>query len=103
MEPTTQSDFFPVHGGQPSARASWSDLGVNSASNDFYADTLETADHALLRPRFDGYIKFQSGAAHIIRTALAAGQAEFQTLTELRTLWRCARDTARGDLDDNRI
>lgn len=103
MAPETQTAFFPQYGGQPSARAAWRDSGVNADWGNFYAETLETAENALLRPRFDGYIGFQTAAANRVRQALAAGEGEFTTLTALRALWRQARAAARGDTDSKRI
>ena len=62
---------------------------------------MASAEQALVRPRFDGYIAFQTQAAAIIRAALAQGQPEAETLAALREIWRRSREQARGDLDDN--
>lgn len=102
MRPDTQSRFIPDHGGQPSARTAWRDETVNRAWGGFYTATLATAEAALLRPRFDRYIAFQTQAAARIRQALAAGEDELTTLTALRALWTDARSNARGPLDDDR-
>ena len=99
MDARTQTEFFPKFGGQPSARAAWNDPSVNEDRGGFYQDTLATAETALLRPRFDGYIAFQTRAATQIRAALSSHQDEHDTLIALRALWRQARDTARGPLD----
>ena len=103
MDTRTQTEFFPVHGGQPSARAAWADASVNTASGNFYAETTKTAETALLRPRFDGYIAFQSLASEILRTAFAERRDPEKTLNHLRTLWQDARQSARGGFDDNRM
>lgn len=100
MSVETQSVLIPEHGGQPSARAAWQSAKVNAAADGFYRMTLATAEHALLRPRFDGYIAFQTAASTAIRGALAQHETETKTIGTLRTLWRAARDGARGDLDD---
>jgi len=98
----TQRGLFPAFGGQPSARAAWTDAGVNAAWGNFYADTLDTAEHALLRPRYDGFPAFTNAAAARLRQALAVAEDEITTLTALRQLWRDSRARARGDLDDLR-
>ena len=103
MDTRTQTEFFPIHGGQPSARAAWADITVNTASNNFYAETARTAETALLRPRFDGYIAFQTRASDVLRAAFAGRQDPERTLNHLRALWRDARQSARGGLDDNRM
>ena len=102
MRPDTQAGFIPEFGGQPSARTAWRADPVNQAWGDFYTNTVETAEAALLRPRFDGFIAFQTGAAERIRRALATGEDEFTTLQALRADWTAARDRARGALDDDR-
>ncbi|WP_306142852.1 extracellular solute-binding protein [Roseibium sp. MMSF_3412] len=102
MKPDTQSGMIPNFGGQPSARSAWQDPAVDAAWGAFYSGTLATAENALLRPRFDGYIAFQTKAAEIIRQALADRQDPSNTLNALRQVWRAARAGARGDLDDRR-
>ncbi len=102
MQPDTQQDFIPANGGQPSARSAWHSAAVNAAWSDFYRNTADTAEHALLRPRFDGYIAFQSAAGQLIGEALKSRQSPEKTMTLLRSHWQTARAKARGNLDDER-
>lgn len=88
LAPETQSGFLPEHAGQPSARAAWLDPGVNAAASGFYADTLGTIENAWVRPRFPGYIPFQSEAAMILRAGL--GSDTENALDELDDLYRAA-------------
>ena len=103
IAPENQSRFLPAHGGQPASRTAWQDMNVNAAWGNFYTNTLVSAENALLRPRFDGYIDFQTKASARLREALASREAETTTLQALRTLWREARKNARGNLDDERM
>ena len=103
MDLRTQTEFLPAHGGQPSASVAWADLSVNVASGNFYAETAATAETALLRPRFDGYIAFQTRASDVLRSAFAERRDLEKTLNHIRTLWRDARQFARGELDDKRM
>jgi multiple sugar transport system substrate-binding protein len=64
MSPAVQGGFIPQHAGQPSARSAWTTLGS------FYTDTLETIEASWVRPRFAGYIPFQSQASAMIRDGL---------------------------------
>lgn len=100
MTRSVQTEIFPAFGGQPSARVAWADRRINRQWGQFYAATAATAESALLRPRFDGYVAFQTAASQRIRDALAAGEPPETTLSALRGLWRDSRRTARGDLDD---
>jgi multiple sugar transport system substrate-binding protein len=67
MSREAQLEFIPSHSGQPSARSAWTDPAVNAGAGHFYSNTLETIEHSWVRPRFPGYIRFQSEAAAIIR------------------------------------
>lgn len=98
----TQIETFPAFGGQPSARAAWQAPAVNRIWGAFYSNTLTTAETALLRPRFDGYIAFQTAAAEHVRAALERRDEPENTLAVLRVLWRQARQNARGHLDDRK-
>lgn len=99
MREETQRTLFPAFSGQPSARAAWMDREVNIRSGEFYANTLESTQRALIRPRFDGYIRFQTVASAKIRAALEARERPAATLAALRALWRSARARARGTLE----
>ena len=100
MHPSTQAGFIPAHDGQPSARSAWGDAGVNDDWGGFYAATAATAEHALLRPRFDGYIAFQTRAAALVRDALERAKHPEATLDAIQTAWIRARDAVRGPLDN---
>lgn len=71
MDPQTQRGFIPQHAGQPSNRAAWLDDEVNRDSADFYRATLATLDDSWVRPRFGGYIPFQTAASAIVRDVVA--------------------------------
>ncbi|HET7412059.1 MAG TPA: carbohydrate ABC transporter substrate-binding protein, partial [Pararhizobium sp.] len=88
MSDEAQLRFIPDHDGQPSARSAWLSPEVNAAWGGFYAATAETAEQAWVRPRFDGYIAFQTAASDVLRVALEAKAPAGDTLSRLRTLWR---------------
>jgi multiple sugar transport system substrate-binding protein len=83
----TQIDVFPAFGGQPSSRAAWQDDDVNRIWGGFYRNTALTAETALLRPRFNGYIAFQTAGSARIRAALESHEDPETTLAALRILW----------------
>ena len=105
----TQRGFIPRHAGQPSARSAWTDAEVNRASGDFYAATLQTLEESWVRPRYAGYIRFQSEASALLRRAFAERTSATAALRELNALYRASveRDAApplplptRGSADD---
>ncbi|MEM9206092.1 MAG: extracellular solute-binding protein [Pseudomonadota bacterium] len=100
VSPQLQTRLFPDAGGQPAARAAWQDDAVNKSSGGFYRDTLMTAEHSFIRPRFDGYIAFQTRASEAIRVGFEARRPADAILKTLQSHWAQARKNARGDLDD---
>jgi multiple sugar transport system substrate-binding protein len=98
MSEEAQLRFIPQHDGQPSARRAWRDDAVNRRRRHFYRNTLATAEQAWLRPRYDGYIRFQTETGALIRDGLADGVSSRTILTNLRKAWRWSRRNARGPL-----
>jgi len=88
MSDTVQRGFIPHHDGQPALRSAWRDDAVNSATGGFFAATLATVEAALLRPRHDGAIAFQTAASTRLRAALLGGDAADAVLDDLETLYR---------------
>lgn len=73
LSDTAQRSFMPAHDGQPSRRSAWHDAHVNAAWGDFYHDTARTLEDAYVRPRYAGYIAWQTELSAYLREALAAG------------------------------
>ncbi|GAA4006038.1 extracellular solute-binding protein [Sphingomonas humi] len=86
-----QRDIVAAHGGQPAHGDAWSSDVVNAASGDFYRGTRRTLDHAWLRPRHDGYMKFQDLASSRINADLRAGTAAVDAIAALNHLYRASR------------
>ncbi|ASJ76286.1 ABC transporter substrate-binding protein [Granulosicoccus antarcticus] len=103
LSPACQQELFPEFGGQPSLRSAWQNENVNRSMGNFYLDCLASAEAPLLRPRFDGYIAFQSAAAQTVRDCLAGIHTIDDSIKGIRQLWTQARSEARGNLDDRYI
>ncbi len=88
MSEPIQHDFIPVHDGQPALRTAWQDPAVNTATGGFFAATLASVEGALLRPRHDGAIAFQTVASIRLRASLLDGDAADPVLDDLETLYR---------------
>ena len=65
-----QTGYIPSHDGQPSRRGAWHNSVVNDAWPNFYSSTKNTLERAYVRPRFRGYIAWQSAASAYLRGAL---------------------------------
>jgi multiple sugar transport system substrate-binding protein len=82
--------YFQV-GGQPGHRSAWLDDGVNRQSHDFFRDTLETLDAAYLRPRFNGYMRFQDEVGPLIYEYLRQPGDARQVLDQMSNILRASR------------
>lgn len=67
-----QLGFIPDHDGQPSRRAAWQDGKVNADWPNFYAPTQATLETAYVRPRYAGYIAWQTASSAYVRECLAS-------------------------------
>jgi multiple sugar transport system substrate-binding protein len=78
-----QKTIYVESGGQPGNRRAWTDPSVNEVSNHFFEDTLTTLERAYLRPRFPGFIDFQTEASSLISQFLKGGWSSSDTLQRL--------------------
>ncbi|WP_205192613.1 extracellular solute-binding protein [Burkholderia sp. Ax-1724] len=83
-----QREFIPQHAGQPSHRAAWHDGRVNELTHGFFERTSRTLEQSWVRPRFDGYIAFQTEASAMVRDALARGAGDADLLNGLQSSYR---------------
>ncbi|KHL25522.1 membrane protein [Croceibacterium mercuriale] len=70
LSDAAQRGFIPQHQGQPSFRSAWTDPAVDRAANAFYSATRATLEAALVRPRHNGAIAFQTEASALLRQGL---------------------------------
>ena len=88
--PETQKGIYFQGGGQPGHRAAWLDELVNAASTNFFRDTLQTLDEALLRPQFPGYIDFQDAGTPVAHDCISGKTQPTDAARELNRLYRAA-------------
>ncbi len=84
----TQKGVYFQSGGQPGHRSAWLDGAVNTASNDFFRNTLQTLDESLLRPQFPGYMAFQDAATPVAHAAVAGGMDPSSAAVEINRLYQ---------------
>jgi multiple sugar transport system substrate-binding protein len=61
-----QRSSYVRAGGQPANKRAWTDPEVNHMTNRFFESTLETLEQAYLRPRFPGFVHFQTAASSVM-------------------------------------
>lgn len=79
-----QRNLIPHFDGQPSAIGAWSDPDLNQRWNGFYKNTFATIREAWIRPRYPGYIEFQSEGSAIVRHGLRTGRTTSKVLQSLQ-------------------
>jgi multiple sugar transport system substrate-binding protein len=85
--PHAQTTIVARTGGQPAARAAWTEPGAG----DFYSATLSTLETAWIRPRGAWWPEFQLAAGEALTRGLAAGAAPGALLAELETIYESRR------------
>lgn len=88
VDERVQVDHVPLHGGQPSARAAWTDERVNADSRDFYRGTLRTVEQAWVRPRRRGFVEFCDSASAQVREGLLDGEPAPVIARRIETTYR---------------
>ena len=65
--------------------------GVNARCGDFFRNTAETLSEAYVRPRFAGYIAFQTTASELLRRAFHEGTAHATIVERLQECYARSR------------
>jgi multiple sugar transport system substrate-binding protein len=94
LSPATQRGFIVAHSGQPSRREAWTDAAVNWRWGDFYRNTQASIEAAWVRPRYPGYIAFQTLASAALREALASRTPPAAIIAGLQDLYVRSRPPA---------
>jgi multiple sugar transport system substrate-binding protein len=86
-----QRTLYVESGGQPASKTAWLHPHANEISNGYFTNTLPVLENAWLRPRFDGFERFQVAATVPIREFLMGKTSSRQTLERLNELYAKAR------------
>ncbi len=82
-----QRGLYVSSGGQPAHQAAWEDLQANALTNRFFIDTRETLDRSWIRPRFAGYVDFQTRASEMIHACIQRKSLADECLAQLEDLY----------------
>ena len=83
-----QKNLFYSSGGQPGNIDAWNDDSINLETNNFFKNTKQTLNLAWVRPRHNGYMKFQDKSGDIINEFLQSNTKESFVIDKLTTLYR---------------
>lgn len=83
-----QRTMYVQHGGQPGHRSAWTDDNTNQLANNFFKNTLVTLDDSYVRPRYDGYLRFQDQAGRPLQQCILNNSDSQKTLHEMNMIYR---------------
>ena len=78
-----QQTTFYTSGGQPGNSDAWENYNINLETNNFFKNTRSTLDKAWVRPRHNGYMKFQDESGNIINEYLQSNMSEAKVIDKL--------------------
>ncbi|GAB5505400.1 MAG: extracellular solute-binding protein [Rhizobiaceae bacterium] len=82
-----QKGLFFNAGGQPANAIAWEDDACNAASRDFFRNTRRTLETSWLRPRHNGYMRFQEEGGDIVHACLRGEAGVGETVDRLLTAY----------------
>lgn len=83
-----QRGVYAAAGGQPGHADAWEDGTVNAATGDFYRATRATLEGAWVRPRHNGYMRFQQQASDRINAGLKGREPAKSVVADINQLFR---------------
>jgi multiple sugar transport system substrate-binding protein len=78
---------YAASGGQPGNAVAWADPAVNDPVSGFYTNTRATLEGSWVRPRHDGYMRFQEAASLRLLAALRVGESADVAVAALNRLF----------------
>lgn len=87
VKPSVQAGEYFTSGGQPAQRSAWVSAENNEMSNGFFENTMQTIEHAYLRPRFPGWNRFQEKGGDLLHQLVCENKASREIVTQMCTLF----------------
>mgnify|MGYP001166411054 FL=1 len=82
-----QKSIFYKSGGQPGNSIAWENHQINDECNGFFTNTRLTLNQAWIRPRHNGYMKFQDESGEIINEYLQSNTNEDIIIDKLKIMY----------------
>ena len=82
-----QKSIFYKSGGQPANSIAWKNQQINDECNGFFTNTRLTLNQAWIRPRHNGYMKFQDESGEIINEYLQSNTIEDIIIDKLKIMY----------------
>ena len=82
-----QSTIYVNGQGQPGNKTAWENKQANALTNNFFASTMPSLTHAFVRPRYQGWPKFQTFLGETIHAYLLHDTAPALVLEKLQAAY----------------
>jgi multiple sugar transport system substrate-binding protein len=82
-----QSTIYVNTQGQPGNKTAWENKQANALTNNFFASTMPSLTHAFVRPRYQGWPKFQTFLGETIHAYLLHDTAPALVLEKLQAAY----------------
>lgn len=82
-----QSTIYVNAQGQPGNKTAWENKQANAITNNFFASTMPSLTHTFVRPRYQGWPKFQTFLGETIHAYLLHDTAPALVLEKLQTAY----------------
>jgi multiple sugar transport system substrate-binding protein len=83
-----QKHDYYQNGGQPAHISAWTDEGNNSDCSGFFADTIDTMNHAFIRPRHQRFNLFQEKAADFVHENVLFNSPSREVMQKLNVIYQ---------------
>ncbi|OYX40480.1 MULTISPECIES: extracellular solute-binding protein [unclassified Sphingomonas] len=83
-----QGQLYPQFGGQPAARAGWTNPVQDALAGGFYADTLATMTNCYHRPNLPGFHAFQTQSANALHAMVQQRSPAEMVLDKIDAEWQ---------------
>lgn len=87
----TQSNIYTYAGGQPVRQEAWQNSDLNAFVGGFFADSYDTHQNAILRPRYNGYVAFQEQAGIPLQQYIRGELSIDKAWDEIEKMYRLSR------------
>lgn len=88
--PDVQKNEYFLAGGQPGQKDAWRSSRNNELTGNFFNNTMETIEHAYLRPRFPGWNVFQEKGGYLLNQSVREGRPSRETADKLISLFHAS-------------
>jgi multiple sugar transport system substrate-binding protein len=85
LEPKTQAKFANHHG-QPARTEAWETTEIDARFGHCFSSTRKTMEACWIRPRYDGYLRFQTRGGELVESHLRGDLDEGASLAALANL-----------------